>query len=520
MPAKVLVVGLDAAEPTLLEKWAAEGHLPVLARVMAAGTGGRLGNCMETLPGAIWPEIWSGRSCGNSGVFYTPDQIHTGETGLRPLEHDEMDAADNYWSLASQAGRRVCVVDQVQVPLNPGLNGIQVLEWGLHDRVFGERYHPAELGPQIEGLHGRHPVRRCDHYGHTVDDRRRLRDDLLAGAAEKEAILLDLMGREDWDLYTVTLSDSHCAGHHFWHFLDPGSPAYVADPPDGMADALRTVYQAQDRTLGALVQAAGPGCVTLVVASHGIGPAHAGYHLLPEILARLGMGSESGGGGALRRLQTAVKHAVPLAALPLLRAMLRRASDLGPIQAAQLRAGNALRPFESPRTRAMAVPNNRVGAVRLNLKGREPHGSVAPGNEEKALLEELRTEFLALEDPRSGARIVERVDTAEEVFGPNRHPDVPDLMIVFRTGMGPIDHCRSPRVGEIHWPYMRRTTYRTGDHTVESRLWAAGPGIAAGGRLDGANILDIAPTVLDLLGVPLDGPAADRLDGRPLPLRA
>jgi bisphosphoglycerate-independent phosphoglycerate mutase (AlkP superfamily) len=54
---------------------------------------------------------------------------------------------------------------------------------------------------------------------------------------------------------------------------------------------------------------------------------------------------------------------------------------------------------------------------------------------------------------------------------------------------------------------------RSGDHTVESRLWLAGPLVEHGGAIrDDANVLDIAPTILDFLDVPL--PA--ELDGRPL----
>jgi len=245
MPARVLVVGFDAAEPTLLERWAGEGHLPALARLIAAGTASRLDNCMETLPGAIWSEIRSGRSCGKAAIFYVPEQIRTGESALRPLEHDELDPTDNYWSLASEAGRRVCAVDQVEVPLNPDLNGIQVAEWGLHDRNFGERYHPESLRREIEDRHGRHPVRSCDHYGHGPADHRRLLDDLLAGAAAKGEFLLDLMRRETWDLFTTTLSDSHCVGHQFWHYRDPSSPMYQAEPPEDLRDAMLRVYQAR-----------------------------------------------------------------------------------------------------------------------------------------------------------------------------------------------------------------------------------------------------------------------------------
>jgi predicted AlkP superfamily phosphohydrolase/phosphomutase len=508
MPAKLLVVGLDAAEASLLERWAREGYLPNVARLISEGVSAKLRNCMETLPGAIWPEIWSGRSGGKVGHFYHPEQIHTGEAVLRRVGYDEVDPTRNYWSVASRAGRRVCVVDQVQAVVDPDLNGIQILEWGLHDRTFAERSHPPELTMEIRRRYGQHPVRTCDGYGDSTAGREQLLHDLLDGATRKQRLLIDLMAREDWDLFACTLSESHCVGHHFWDCLYPHSnqEAY----PESHRDAIRSVYQVLDQTIGALVAGAGAEAITIAIASHGIGPSRAGYQLLPEILSRLGMGSDRGQarGGALRAFQTTVKYNVPVSMLPALRML----AALRPVKALQRGAGALRFPLESPATRAAAVPNNRVGGIRLNLRGREPHGSVEPGHEAHALLDEIRTELLRLKDPATGKPIIERVLTAEETFGRDRHPDVPDLMVVFRGGKGPIETCESERVGRIHIPYFSRRQHRTGDHSPNSRLWAMGPGLDAGARLSGASTLDIAPTILRLLDVPVP----EDLDGRPL----
>jgi len=508
MPARVLVIGLDAAESTLIEEWAAAGHLPNIARLRREGVVLKLGNPMETLPGAIWPEICSGRSSGKVGLFYHPEQVHTGEAILRPVEHDELDAADNYWGVASENGRRVCVIDQVQSALNTKTNGIQVLEWGLHDRTFAERCHPSELKDYIHARYGLHPVRRCDGYGNSERGRDDLLRDLTKGSEGKRALALDLMARENWDLYACTLSESHCVGHHFWQCLEAASAGNGAEYPKAHRNAICTIYKQADETIGHLIEAAGPSATTLVIASHGIGPSHAGYQLLPEILVRLGMGSDRGATpqfGWLRDLQKRIKYGVPHSWIPALRAL----AAMRPVKAIQRGAGALRFPLDSPLTRAVAVPNNRVGAIRLNLKGREPLGCVAPGNEAKSLLEELRGALLELKDPKTNDSIINHVSTADELFGPDHHPDVPDLMVVFRTGHGAVEACRSDRVGTIEIPYFTRRTHRSGDHTVESRLWAIGPGIPGGRLLPQANVLDIAPTILNLLDVPLP----DNLDG-------
>ena len=513
MPARVLVVGLDAAEATLLERWGTEGRLPTIAAVAAAGSVWRLGTSLETLPGAIWPEITTGRSCGKVAQFFHPDQLRTGEGRLRPVGPDEIATEDYYWSAASRAGCRVAVIDPGHTVSSVDLNGVEILQWGAHDRVYSLATHLPGHYAGLLAKHGRYPVFSCDPYGVLRGGGERLLRDLLEGVERKRALLLDLLESEDWDLFSCTLSESHCVGHHFWHHLDPSHPEHDPRAPSALREAIERVYRGLDETVGALIDAAGGSCTTLVVASHGMGPIVGGYLLLLEVLVRLGMGSDAGTARAsvVRRLQYALKNRVPMEWVPLA----QRVARIGPLRRFLERAGCPAFPLESPSTRAAALPNNRVGAIRLNLKGREPHGCVAPGRDAEELLRELRGELLALEHPERGEPIVERITTADEAFGADHHPDVPDLLVVFRRDLGPLEACRSPRIGVVRAPVRNARIERTGDHTNQSRLWAVGSGVAAGGAVLQASVLDISPTVLELLGV---APAGS-VDGRALDLR-
>ena len=511
MSARILVIGLDAAEATLIEAWAAEGLLPTFAGLISGGAVYRLGNPMETLPGAIWPELVSGRSSGQAPLYYHPRQVRSGEAAYRPIEAAEVDAEDYYWVRASRAGRRVAVIDMPQTVASPDLNGIQLFEWGLHDRNFNIASAPPALLDDIRARYGDHPVPHCDRHKRRPEGYRALRDDLLAGAESKTRLLLDAMGREDWDLFSCCYGETHCVGHQFWHFRDDGHPWHDPDAPAEFREAVRDVYRRVDAGIGELIAAAGAGATVLVVASHGMGPYNGGPQLLPEVLVRLGLGSDGGHGTlasrALRKAQEVV-HQAPRPLQPLLKTLART----GPVKGIQSAAGCLINPLESPKTRACVLRNNRCGAIRLNIRGREPFGRVEPGAEAAALTTEIRRELLALKDPATGEPIVARVTTATEAFGPDHHPDVPDIMVVFRTDLGVIERCASARVGEVYVENYHPNIPRSGDHTVESRLWAFGPGITPGGGVHAGNVLDLAPTVLALLDVPIP-PATD---GRPL----
>ncbi len=148
----------------------------------------------------------------------------------------------------------------------------------------------------------------------------------------------------------------------------------------------------------------------------------------------------------------------------------------------------------------------------MNLKGRDPNGRVEPGAPAQAILDELSAAFMELEHPRSGEKIVKTILRADDLYGAEHHPDLPDLLVEFRDDLGLIEACRSNRIGEIRMPIGKMLGDRTGDHNSHSRLWAMGPQFSAGANSGEACVLDIAPTVLSLLDVPLP----DRLNGQTL----
>ncbi len=512
MSTRLLVIGLDAAEATLIEDWTARGLLPTCARLAATGATGVLESCLETLPGAVWPELTTGRSCGKVGHFFHPDQLHTGEARLRPVTVHDIDAEQYYWSVASRAGLRIAAIDQVHTTTCAGLGGVQLTGWGLHDRNLVRTSDPPEFLDRVRARYGKYPIWACDDYPDSRRGQERLLRDLLRCIEVKSSLLLDLLSAESWDLFTCVLTETHCAGHQYWHHFDTAHPMHDPRAPDALKNAIRTVYSRTDAVLGDLIAAAGREATVLLYTSHGMGPLVGGYLLLPEVLVRLGMSSDEGRAGRslLRDFQGRVRDRIPKRWVPAVQKLGRNPL----LRWIQEPVGGLVYPLQSPKTRAAALPNNRVGAIRLNLCGREPLGCVEPGREADALLDELREELLALQQPESGEPIVKRVATAREAFGVDHHPDIPDLLVVFRNDLGELSGCRSARVGTVRVPVRNARIPRSGDHTARSRLWAMGSGIPPGSRLRTGHSLDLAPTVLRHLGVPLP----PWLDGDPIDL--
>ncbi len=518
MSARVVVLGFDACEVTLVERWMREGFLPAFAGLAARSRAFELDSPMKTLPGAIWPEINTGRRAEREGHFYIPNRLRSGEARLRATRPEEIDAERYFWSIAGRAGRRIAVIDPVQAVPARGLPGVQLFEWGLHDRAFDVQSEPPSYLEGLRARFGDHPVRSCDRHGETPAGYRALRDGLLAGVAAKGEFASELLRDGRHDLFCCTFSESHCAGHQFWHFHDPRHPWHLREQASDLRDALRDVYAGIDAALARVLEAAGDDATVIAVFSHGMDLYYDGPQLLPEVLARLGYGS--GGAARAGRLMRKARRYVTYLPRPV-KAVIKHATRHRAMHRAVAAAGCLVDPFDSTQTRAGMVYNNRCGAIRLNLAGREPFGSVRPGAEAEALLARIARDLAELRDPGTGQPIVAETFTARERYGERHHPDLPDLMVLFRTDLGMLETCESPRIGRVHVPVYHPHAPRSGDHTPHSRLWASGVGVGAPGPGGRGHVCDVAATVLDILGVSrpagLDGQVLP-LDGQVLPL--
>ena len=156
------------------------------------------------------------------------------------------------------------------------------------------------------------------------------------------------------------------------------------------------------------------------------------------------------------------------------------------------------RPDSNPwcRARAFAVPsNNMTGAIRINLKGREPEGLVEPGVEYEALRQELIDALLALENPETGRSAVQWVARVEDLYQGTRLRDMPDLLVEWDHS-APINMLCSPRIGRVSQAFGGQ---RTGDHWQNGLL--IGQGFRTGEIAEKICTEDIAPTILDFFDV-------------------
>ncbi len=483
---RLLTIGLDAVEAPVVMEMIAAGRAPNLAALESRGLSVDVqAPCMALLPGAIWQDLLTGRHAGDHGSYYT-ECVHTGEGAVRPVDPHAL-VGSYYFELAARAGRKVVAIDLPLVASFPGPDGLTlVAEWHVHDAVWGRATNPPDLLADLEHRFGVRPYDRCDlNHGESESDLGAFAEMLVSELCIKVDMIEHVLTTHEWDHAVIGLSQGHCAGHQLWALHQQS--AATGDP---FSSPMAQVYAALDRAVGRLIEVAGPDCDLVVVTSHGMSDYIGGPQLLPVLMERWGYGNPRPHLSAVRRL------------LP--RSLIDRSFKRWPRLRAAVSDRGVLAARLGPDTRAVAVPNNRVGAVRLNIAGREPDGLVT---EVEGELVDLERRLMGLRHVETGEPIIERVVRPADVYGPDHHPDLPDLLVEFRRDLGPLTAAICPEIGRVDVASQRAYYPRTGDHSDASRLWIDHRGVT---ELAPMRTSDVAATLLALLDVPLP----DGIDGR------
>ncbi len=516
---KLLVVGIDAANPALLLRWAEEGILPNIRSLLERGILGKTRSVEGFFVGSTWPSLYTGVTPARHGFHYL-SQLKPGTYEFFRQAEEGIVKSDAFWSRLSQAGRRVAVLDVPLSRIDPSLNGIQVVEWGAHDSVYGFRTSPPHLTETIKSRFGVHPLSSsCDGIRTTPRDYGRFVDALIEGVQAKGELTKYFLQQGGWDFFMQVFTESHCVGHQCWHLHDTTHPAHDPSIVAAIGDPLRRVYTSIDRAVGEILHEAGDTLIVLLVA-HGMSYWYGAQFLLPEILCRLGvtklLAATSASGSVVSMSVEGAKRAWRCLPVNLRQQVARLRRRLQPTVTRNRLPTIGIEPESS-----ICFPYNNglgVGGIRLNLAGREPQGILEP-NAVDEFCNELSDDLLSIVDQRTCKPLVRRVLRTADLYTGEFLDHLPDLLVewndIIPTGSTVVGHgagaavrCHSPKIGTIEGV---NEYGRTGEHRLEGLFIAAGPGVCPGVIQRDISILDFAPTFARILDVDLHD-----CDGHPI----
>ena len=450
---KVVVLGLDGFNPELVKGWLDD--LPNLKKLQQEGIWGK----MESSVPPIAPQTWTcAQSSRNPGVFGFWDFSYRDDFSYGQPKSIDCSVRDKrvncLHKILPMIGQKVAIIN---VPLSwpppriPGGYSISSYMTPSLDRGFT---WPESLRNEVHSLVGEYIIDATEagvNYRHMEKDRvlKRIYD----MDSQRFTLLKHFISKKQCDCVFTVITGSDRMPHLFYRYFDEQHRRY--DPDPRYKNALHDYYVRIDKQIGEIRDTLDGETALFVHSAHGVQRLDGRINLNEWLIQEGYM----------------VLHEYP--------------SELTTMMKLKV---------DWSKTKAWAT--GYTGQIYLNVKGREPQGIVDPDDYDR-LLDELADKIIEIPDER-GNPLKTRVFKRKEIHSGPFAEHGPDLFILF-------DECRwniSEMVG-----YGQGSIYSfdtplgpdDGADGLYGYFFIAGPGVPASGERIGATLLDVAPTVLDVM---------------------
>lgn len=493
---RVLVIGIDGATFDLLRPWTEEGDLPTLATLMSEGAQGPLESTLPPVTSPAWPTFATGKNPGKHGVFDFIQPLG----GAFELVNASSLREPTVWEMLSEAGRSVGIMNvPVTYPPRP-VNGFIV--GGMLSPMAGEFTYPADFLDQYgDGGSGKalQPYRIAPGVQYKEGNEETFTADLLDLVERRGEYALRLMEDYPQDFLMFHFQATDVLQHALWKAVDPSHPRYDPDFAARVAPTFKEIYRRIDAYIGRMLDRLGNDTTVFVMSDHGFGSLH---HTVNLNLFLLDRGLLKLKNGAWTQLKASLFR-VGLTPASIWQIIERTGLQNYVWQVSKSTRNKVVSKFLSFNdvdwSRSLAYSIGHVGQIYINLRGREPHGIVEPGAEYDAVRQRVGETLRDLRDPRTGEPMVDHVIPGDQVVhGPyaSRGPDLHLVLDGYRAVAFPL-FAADRRV------VTQQIRGDSGCHRRHGILIGWGRGIRAGATLTDARIMDLTPTILHLMGLPV-----------------
>jgi predicted AlkP superfamily phosphohydrolase/phosphomutase len=451
---RVLIIGLDCAPPEILFSEFLD-ELPALKSLIVQGIHGPLRSTIPPITVPAWMSMATGVDPGTLGIYglrNRPDHSY------RPMEiaSAAQVTAPALWDHLSLAGKQVILVGvPLTYPPRP-VNGCLISSF-LAPGPDSDYTYPADLKSEIDAVADGYEIDVSDF---RTDDKDRLLEDIYRMTRKRFAVTRHLMQARPWDFLMHVEMGTDRIHHGFWSHHDPGHRRHTAESP--YRNAIRDYYRYLDGEIADLLNLAGEETdgketAVIVASDHGAKRIDGGI-CINEWLKQEGY------------LELVEEPAAP--------------TGIDDVD------------INWEKTTAWGH-GGYYARIFLNVKGREPQGSVDPESYE-TVRSTLAERLSALPGP-DGRPLDTRVFRPEDIYRTCRGVP-PDLIVYFGDLLW-----RS--VGTVGGGSVYSADNDTGpddaNHAQDGVfVLSAGSNIPGGRRAD-LDILDVAPTVMELMGLPV-----------------
>jgi len=458
---KVLVVGLDCAPPSVLFETADKSdiglrhQLPNVDRVIREGIHGPLSSSIPCITVPAWTSMLASKDPGVLGFYgfrnradhsYDRMSIATGNAIHEPRVWDVLTAADK---------TSVVVGVPQTYPVKP-LKGYLISSF-LTPSTERQYTFPNELRYEVDRVLGGETYD-VDVPQFRTEDKGFLVRQIQEMTEKRFEVIKYLLREKPWEFFMFVEIGLDRLHHGMWRFWDPGHHKF--EPGNPYQEVIPAYYRYLDRELGEILAMLDEDTVVMVVSDHGAQAMDGGF-AVNEWLRREGL--------------------LVLKEEPMYEGLV---------------------PFEKvevdwEKTTAWGA-GGYYARIFMNVEGRETLGKI-PAAQYESARDDLKERIESIRD-HEGKPMGSVVFKPEDLYQEVRNV-APDLLVYF-------GNLRWRSVGSFGLPDLYTFENDTGpddaNHAQNGVFVLWDPRRDHGGRyVDGLQLMDVAPTILDVMGVPV-----------------
>jgi predicted AlkP superfamily phosphohydrolase/phosphomutase len=444
---KVFVLGIDGLTFDLLLPWVQEGKLPHFARLLEEGSSTQLISTIPPISPVAWTTAVTGVNPGKHGIFGFVKEFGRAADGGFDLDfYTAQDRRTDPVWVLLTERGRRSIV--INVPCSSPPDRIRGIMISGFPYTSPDHFtHPPEYRLKI-------PNYRKDHYRKVSEaGEAAYLEDMNLIMDQRAEVLFDLLEEEPWDLFFAVFTITDRVQHYFWKFMDHHHPDWNAAQAELFGNAIQSAYERMDELLGRLRSHLDEKTTLVVMSDHGFGPVYQPVN-------------------SANFIETA---------------------------------------FSTPTSAPPALSGDTYGASFYITSALARPITAGGSPDDEGTTEELVDHLENLVDPATGKRVLRQIYLKEDLYwGPyaERAPHVVGLEnrgYLFWNWHPTDDDRIFPRRDD---PIFER--FFSGYHVMNGVLMLGGANISKGAKNFHAQLADIAPTLLYLLGEPVP----QQMDGR------
>lgn len=484
-----LVIGLDGGEWDVINPLIERGKLPNLSSLKTNGVSGSLESITPPVSPPAWNSIQTGTSPGKHGIY---DFSTFDENYARRSINSADRTATPFWEILNDEG---VTTGLFKIPFTyppDDVDGYMVTGFPTPSIVddFATPQSVAEQVGPVEELFEDWSLQQGGDY-------EAFKQNLIQVVEHQTDLFLQLLQEHDTDVSMTVYDGSDRVQHFFWKYFDESHPRH--DPDSPLAGAIEDYYETVDRGIGRLLDEVGEECDVIVLSDHGFGPLNSDIYV-EEWLEEEGFLSRQVAPSGTDVANTALGVVLNGGWRTIKQAGLDNTVK-SILPESWFQFGKSLQNDTHSdviwdETQAFFTTLSGQ-SLYVNVKDEFSDGVVSQDQYDE-VIEEIRASLRSIRHPEIGEKLVEAVIRTDEEFEGWMLDEAPDLIV--RTK--PEYTLKGGRSDSIVQPSAQNGHDRSGDHRTNGIFLASGPSFETG-DVDGASVLDIAPTLLHLQNSPI-----------------